>query len=269
MSRLGPLIAKSAVSETYHWGDRQTLKLYRPGAPPDAAAREAAHARLAHEAGIPTPAVIEEITHDGRAGIVFERVDGPSMLEMLGQRPETVEALARQFALLHADLHGRAGTGLPGQRERLRRRIANNYAITAGVRAAALASLDPLPDGETLCHGDFHPGNIILARHGPIILDWFDATAGMPAADLCRTLLLLRFSVLPRALPAAVRGGIDGVRASFAATYLQQYTAHRPVPSAEVDAWGLSVAVARLTELVSMPEHTAIAAFIQGLLSHP
>jgi hypothetical protein len=33
---------------------------------------------------------------------------------------------------------------------------------------------------------------VIAARNGPVIIDWFDASAGHPAADVVRTSLLLR-----------------------------------------------------------------------------
>ncbi|TMA37195.1 MAG: aminoglycoside phosphotransferase family protein, partial [Deltaproteobacteria bacterium] len=43
--------------------------------------------------------------------------------------------------------------------------------------------LETLPDGDQLCHGDMHPGNIMLSRRGPMVIDWTNARRGHPAAD--------------------------------------------------------------------------------------
>jgi len=33
-----------------------------------------------------------------------------------------------------------------------------------------------LPTGLSTCHGDFHPGNVLLGKTGPMLIDW---TAGL------------------------------------------------------------------------------------------
>ncbi len=42
-----------------------------------------------------------------------------------------------------------------------------------------------------LCHGDFHPKNVIVSAEGPVIVDWFDACRGNAVGDIARTSLLL------------------------------------------------------------------------------
>jgi Ser/Thr protein kinase RdoA (MazF antagonist) len=48
-----------------------------------------------------------------------------------------------------------------------------------------------MPDGDRLCHGDLHPLNILGDVDKPMIIDWPDACRGDPAADVCRSYLLL------------------------------------------------------------------------------
>jgi len=38
--------------------------------------------------------------------------------------------------------------------------------------------LAALPDGNALCHGDLHPGNVLLTERGPVIIDCSAATRG-------------------------------------------------------------------------------------------
>ena len=58
-----------------------------------------------------------------------------------------------------------------------------------------------MPDGDRLCHGDFHPLNILGNTFDPLIIDWLDAGRGDPAADVCRSYLLLELHAVEIAMP--------------------------------------------------------------------
>jgi aminoglycoside phosphotransferase (APT) family kinase protein len=51
-----------------------------------------------------------------------------------------------------------------------------------------------LPEGDRLCHGDFHPLNVLGTPSAAIVVDWLDARAGIPDADLCRSWLLMHLA---------------------------------------------------------------------------
>ena len=73
-----------------------------------------------------------------------------------------------------------------------------------GRRGALLARLAAMPDGDRLCHGDFHPYNILGSLGHETVIDWLNASRGVPAADACRTYVLLR-----TAAPHVASGYID------------------------------------------------------------
>src|SRR5215472_10876517 len=52
-----------------------------------------------------------------------------------------------------------------------------------------------------LCHGDFHPINVLGEISRPVVIDWPDACGGDPAADVCRSYLLLRLHAADIAEP--------------------------------------------------------------------
>lgn len=106
----GIVLARTHEAEVFAWGDGRVLKLYRAGVTRETAEREAANARAAHAAGVRTPGVVEVRTVDGRRGTVFERVEGPTMLEAHVAHPGSAGALGRMLADLQADLHTRRGT---------------------------------------------------------------------------------------------------------------------------------------------------------------
>ncbi|MDF2686131.1 MAG: aminoglycoside phosphotransferase, partial [Clostridia bacterium] len=53
-----------------------------------------------------------------------------------------------------------------------------------------LNKLNNFTDDKKLCHGDFHPLNIIKQGETLHIIDWIDSASGNPEADICRTYLL-------------------------------------------------------------------------------
>jgi aminoglycoside phosphotransferase (APT) family kinase protein len=62
------------------------------------------------------------------------------------------------------------------------------------LREHAVRVLDALPDGDRLCHGDYHPGNVLVAADRVGVIDWANAACGVPEADHARTVLLLRWA---------------------------------------------------------------------------
>ncbi len=192
----------------------------------------------------------EIISINRRNGLVYERVHGVTMAENFKRSPWKIFRYARRMAQLQAGMHSAAiQTDLPQQRLRLAQRISSSAALPGPVRARALDVLQSLPDGNQVCHGDFHPENILLTRRGEVVIDWVDATRGNPLADLARTSILL--------LGAAETALSDNLLLRsfvhlFHGAYLRQYFRLRPGGQDEHQHWLPVVAAARLDE--NIPE---------------
>src|SRR5215213_6411257 len=145
-------IAQGRTAEIYPWDERHILKLYRAWCPAGWADYEARIARSVHEAGVPSPAINEIVEVDGRKGLVYERLDGVSMLEDMNARPWRLFGHARLLADLHMQVHQHAVTGLPSYKDRLRSDIRETSQLTHDLRGKGLAMLDQLPDGNSICH---------------------------------------------------------------------------------------------------------------------
>ena len=92
----------------------------------------------------------------------------------------------------------------------------------------ALEALNGLPDGDRLCHGDFHPGNCIIGDDGMRVIDWPNAYAGDPDADVARTLLTLRVGDPPEGTMGIMRALIWVGRRIMIAYYQRGYRSVRP-----------------------------------------
>lgn len=259
------IIARGRTAEILAWQDRQVLKLFYDWVPAGWAGREAQAARIVSATDLPTPKLLGELTLDGRLGLIYERVTGEPLLNRLGSKPWLCARYAREFAGLQAAIHRQRGAGLPSYRGELENTIHRIEGLPPGWVEIALDRLSGLPDGETLCHGDFHPDQVMMTSTGQVVLDWMTARAGQPAADVARTVMMLRFgpvlnaSWLMRLLTNLLRG-------IFFRAYLRRYFELNPaVTAAAVDAWLPPVALARLAENIPGEKEKLIAFLKQAL----
>lgn len=264
MSHAGPLIGAGRQAEIFAWDAGRVLKLYRRAEAERDAYAEAEYTRLAHAAGAPVPAVYETVSVEGRPGVVYERIEGPTMLSRLIAQPWRVNALARQMAEVHAQLHRCPGEGLPSQSTRLSGLagwIETRSDFTPALRETLVRVVNALPEGDRLCHGDLHPDNILLTERGPRVIDWMNAWCSHPLADVARTSIILRLGDPP---PGFVQRAIIALfRSLFHALYLRHYfRAQTDYARDELQAWELPLAVARLTDNIAA-ERGALLKFIE------
>ena len=84
------VIGRGRTAEILAWGDGRAMKLYVEGSSREYVAREALVSRVVARLGLPAPAVYDAPTPDGlydiggRLGILYERVDGPTMMRDVG-----------------------------------------------------------------------------------------------------------------------------------------------------------------------------------------
>jgi len=243
---LGHPLAQGATAEIYAWQPGLVLKLFRPGFGPGAVEYEARIARAVQAAGLPVPAVGEIVQVNGRCGLVYQRLAGQPLTAGLRRRPWRVDRIARRMAELQAEMHAAPFQGrLPTQRERLCRKIIHSPGLDERLRKRVLAVLARLPDGDRLCHGDFHPENILLEGRKEIIIDWVDATAGSAPVDVARTTIILLGAAESDLV--ATRGDKLFIR-RFHQVYLRRYFRLRPGGEKIYRAALPVVAAARLSE---------------------
>jgi uncharacterized protein (TIGR02172 family) len=239
------------TAEVHAWGEGRVVKLLRPGVPDGEGEHEARAAARVTAAGLAAPRLLGTTRVDGRFGLVYERVEGPSMVAVVTEHPERAPELAHGLAELHAAMHAQPGGDLPDASEALRRAIRRTGAwVGSEVRDAALARLEALPAAMALVHGDLHPGNVLMTANGPMVIDWLTAGSGPPLADVARTLFLLTGTVLGDDIPREHHALVEELRHRFADAYLERYRALRPVDDGELRAWKLPILVARLVEEV-------------------
>ena len=234
-------------AEVFVVDDAKVLKLYRPGFGGHRA--EAATLRSLDGRNV-APKLLDVVDCDGRTGLVLERLTGPDMLTHVQRRPWHVHRIGRWLAEAHLEIHRVvAPAELPDLREVLHARIPD-AALPQPLLDFSSRVLDRLPDGDRLCHGDYHPGNVLLRPDRTAVIDWGAATRGVSEADYARTLLLLRWADPLPGTPLPQRALIAGGRSLLAATYSRVYRRGSP-PLRSAKSWLVVHTAARLSEGIS------------------
>jgi aminoglycoside phosphotransferase (APT) family kinase protein len=273
----GDPIARGNTSDIWPWSEGTVVKILRPGIPAHWAAVEADILARVHAAGLPAPATDGVVEVEGRTGIVLERIHGVSMWERMKARPDHAVEFVDIMVDLQLELHRSEVAGLPDLARRLGSKIDEAVQLSAADRRRVQSMLSSLPAGSALCHGDFHPANIVLTAGGPVILDWFDAAAGHPTSDLVRSSLLLRAPARNTWLTGASQELLERVHRA----YIARLARRGSIGAATFAPWEAVVAVARLSEPVPVDEllavwdrwradgEAAVAAMIADCLEQP
>ncbi len=264
-------IGEGRTAEIFEWGEGRVLRLFRDGASRAYARHEMEVSQRVHDTGIPSPAVYPTdsddglVSIDGRLGFVMDRVDGLSMLQMLTGRPWLLWRHARSFADLHLGMHARTAAGLPCQRDRFHRIVDRiEETVGRGVADRVRAAIDELWEGSAVCHGDFHPDNILMNDRGPVIIDWGPATSGCPAADVAWTVYLFRHGGSPPGMRPWQRFSLALFRRLFLGAYRRAYLNGSAVRWRDVVRWGPAIAAIRLGDGIPEERQTLLRIIHRG-----
>lgn len=192
-------LAEGRMSQVYLLKDKRVLKLLHETVPDDKVDDELRRCQLVAEAGVRTPRALGVVEVDGRRGIVFEWAGDADLMNAKLQNPLNVASGARFMAEVQRKYLRCEALELPDIKEEALRMSQElpEGTIQPGQMAKLGRYLSRLPDGNHVCHMDFHPGNILLEAgdyDAYRVIDWAEAVKGAPEADVAMTSLILSIS---------------------------------------------------------------------------
>jgi len=253
-------IAEGRTAEIYEWQDNTVLKLYHAWCPSSWVEYESKVAHAVVAAGIPTPDAGEIVEVNGRRGIIFERVSGISMLQDMNNHPWKLFQYARTLAALQFKINQLSLLGFMPYKDELAYAIRKVPQLDNHTRKKVLDMLSSLPDGDRVCHGDFHPGNIMLTDKGAVVIDWITVRTGNPIADFTRTSMIL--TVGPKGAGNQISPIMMGFIKAFHKIYARHYLHLMPDKNNERHKWLTVIAAARLAEQIE-PERSDLIAIVE------
>ena len=176
------LLAQGRDADVFALDDTRVLRRYRDPSHSNTHLEARVMQYLA-DRGYPVPQVHDVTDTD----LVMQRLEGPTLLQAWQRQPWRIAQHARELAALHDRLAGvPAPEWLPAPR--------------------GLRDREPAGTGSVL-HLDLHLMNVIVTPdRGPVVIDWTNASAGDPAFDLARTIVVMGTADLPVGLSKAARG---------------------------------------------------------------
>jgi Ser/Thr protein kinase RdoA (MazF antagonist) len=194
---LGEKIGEGASSDVHAWAPGQVVKLFKRAAATELCRHEARTTRALFAAGAPAPEVLGEVTvevgGEERFGIVLQRFDGPTLMQLTRSGAVTRGQAGAILATLGLAVHQ---IPPPPEVPTLRGWVDAWLRATSGklpepIVTGIRARLERLPPSDTLCHGDLHPGNVIMTAEGPRLIDWVGPVRAPAAYDLAVSHILL------------------------------------------------------------------------------
>lgn len=196
------------------------------------------------------PKVYEVISFAGRKGIVYQKANGESMLNLINSKPLKIRKFGYKLARLHASIHKLQIEKLPNQKDYYHRAINESKGMLGNRIDIILDYLNKLPNGNNICHGDLHPDNIIMTQEKLIAIDWMNACSGNSLADVARTILLINTPYIKSSVSSIMKLFIKLFQRQLYLSYLKEYIRLTGVSLHDINEWLVPVAAARLSEKI-------------------
>ena len=191
----GKLIGAGHTASIYEWGAEKVVKLFQQGYPEDAVKREFHNAMVIRDMDFLKPKAYELVDIGCQNGIIYDRIDGESLLDWL-MKTGDLQACAYYMAELHKRIIQNKAEDIPDYKHFLSYHL-NAASAPDPEKKELLQKLGRLPEGNTLCHGDFHPGNIMISDGRLYVIDFMNICRGSCLYDIARTVFLVEYTPVP------------------------------------------------------------------------
>lgn len=266
----GDVIGKGRTAEVIYWGNKRVLKLFYKDSPRNIIDYLFKVDTLVGKIFPNCPKALEIIEENGRIGIVYEFIEGILLRDLMGKKIKSVGKALRMLAEIHADMHKYEINDIHTQKNTLKLAIQQTNLLSDDQKMEITNYLEKLPDGNTLCHGDIHPENIVVSKSKLYVIDWSNAYSGNSNGDVARTYYVLKYGLAPSDENTLkknfiVRFFFKTIKSIVAKTYIKYYKKLTGISLKEIKKWDLAIFAARLREPVPL-EYDNLVKMINKIL---
>lgn len=183
------LLGKGNTAEVFEYGNGEVCKLFFEGYPHEYVALEFQNAWEMYKSGIRVPKPFQMVTVENRKGILYERIEGRTLLEVMTEDEANLDKQLSLLVNLQLDIIGHHTRNVLSYKDyltaMLKEKGSDNQTVFSAINA--------LPNGDCLLHGDFHPNNILIMPDGaPVIIDFMNVCRGPALYDIARTYFIIK-----------------------------------------------------------------------------
>lgn len=231
------LLARGGEADIYDLGGGKILRLSRKSMVQTAETEQQLF-QILEENHISVPHLYEAVEIGGRQGRIMQKISGESLMEHIVRHPLMRGDEMKKFVSLQLRL-GRikCGDGLYTLGDMFRHFLAQEAPVSAEILEFMKKVWKELPQENFICHGDFHPGNILLENKKYYLIDWSGAYRGRFAADIAHSYILMKQVPVIPGQNGFEHTVIKYWGARFASAYFREVQRQTQIDLAEFSKW--------------------------------
>ncbi|MBN1500481.1 MAG: aminoglycoside phosphotransferase family protein [Spirochaetes bacterium] len=243
------VLGSGATATVYLLDGERIIKVFNSLYLADAVQYEAHLSEEISKTGIIAPKFHYLTTVENKNAIVSDYIDGQLLLTRLLNSPVTAcFGIMKQMADSQKLIHRTECTGITSQYDRFSYLI-NNTGLNTSKKKIILEILQEMITDTAVCHGDFHPGNIIADENGVLYtIDWMNCYYGNCLGDAVRTYLTLVSPFDPFNLPVIKKFFFKIYRLLLGKIYLREYCKNTDIKKRDIKKWIPIIAAGRLAD---------------------
>lgn len=218
--------------------DGKVIKLFIPSHPKSDILNEALNqARVDESSNLNIPKLVEVKKYGDRWALVSEYIEGKTIAELMEEDPANFQEYLNLFVKVQLTILANNVPLLNRIKEKFTRKLESATNLDENTKYELLGRLQGMKNHDELCHGDYHPSNVIIKPDGTVyVIDWAHVTQGNAAADAARTYLLFSMEE----------------KQDLAEQYLDLFSEMSNIPKSTVQRWIPIVAATQMTK--NIPE---------------
>lgn len=185
--------------------------------------------------------------------IVLEYVKGTPLIEQMSFK--TLIPTAKLLVKLQREIHEKkVETSFKQLEDVLSGIIEKSPDITLSTRSMLWSYLKNHNKPSSVCHGDFHPGNIIITANKEYVIDWANVMIGNALYDVARTYILIRYGTIDKVMNLSERIVLSIYRLALAKIYYWSYMFKNRINNNSFHYWLVYALLIRLSEISDSKE---------------
>lgn len=234
-------LSSGECADIYEIDSNTVLKLSKIGWDKQTLYQEFLNGKLINESGIPAPKVYEFIENEGRYGYTMERLQNLTFLDLMWKHPLKVRKYAKEMAIIHSKIHNtKAPNGLLSLVDKYKEFINEKQGIDQNIKTLIFKDIESLYEksNHCICHGDFHPINILVSNDKFFVIDWILSTIGPAEADVAGTYLITKLYSSSNKKGNLIKRFISAIGGEIIAkTYLKEYISLTGIDKSKIMQW--------------------------------
>jgi tRNA A-37 threonylcarbamoyl transferase component Bud32 len=186
------MLAQGGEAVIYDIGDGKIIRVLRVAGRQQFETEKILYPLL-QKNNINVPEIYDYAEIEGRSAQIMQNINGNDMLEYLEHHPFCMNKLVKKLADMHTEvLNIEADSRMNTIKDKINYFLSRSLPTDKKLADFVIKLLEELPDKSNVCHGDFHPGNILMQNGKYYIIDWSGAYIGDSLSDIAHSYLIMK-----------------------------------------------------------------------------